>query len=165
MFINYYSAKSDKECISDLGYSYSFSSGRKLRFIRTPYAHSSGSFVTYDEKTKVVFSGDLFGGYDTDWNLYSLLFDKCTDCEPQRICPENEKHCQMVGMTDFHKRIMTSTKALKYALKQIEGLEVSLIAPQHGSIFNTPFSCEVAKKHLDKLTGVGIDGVLEEEGA
>src|SRR5690606_9929436 len=32
-----------------------------LRFILTPHAHSPGSFVTYDEKSKVLFSSDLFG--------------------------------------------------------------------------------------------------------
>ena len=164
IFINYYSVKSSKECIEDLGFSYSFSSGRKLVFIRTPYSHSSGSFVTYDTKTKVLFSSDLFGSYDTNWELYSSVFEKCAYCTPQNPCPGTSKDCQIIGILDFHRRVMTSTKALRFALKQIEGLDISLIAPQHGSIFNTPSACKIVADRLNSFTDVGIDYFLGEEG-
>jgi len=164
IFINYYSAKSAKECVESLGFNYTFSSGRKLLFIRTPYSHSSGSFVTYDAKTKVLFSSDLFGSYDTDWSLYTSIIDKCAGCSPRDVCPETQRECQIVGVWDFHRRIMTSTKALQYALKQIEGLDIAMIAPQHGSIFQTPESCKVIIDRLKTFTGVGIDHFLGEKG-
>ena len=164
IFINYYSAKSPKECIEDIGFSYSFTSGRKLLFIRTPYSHSSGSFVTYDQKSKVLFSSDLFGSYNTDWKLYSPIFEKCAYCVPESRCPDTSKGCQIAGIWDFHRRVMTSTKALRFALKQIEGLDISLIAPQHGSIFNTPLACKIVTDRLKSFTGVGIDHFLEEGG-
>ena len=157
IFINYYSVKSSKECIEDLGFGYYFSSGRKLSFIRTPYSHSSGSFVTYDEKTKVLFSSDLFGGYNADWKSHSGLHDKCARCSPENVCPDTSKPCQIAGVWDFHKRIMTSTKALRYALRQLEGLDISIIAPQHGNIYETPESCKIVTDSLNALTGVGID--------
>jgi flavorubredoxin len=112
----------------------------------------------------VLFSSDIFGSYDTDWNLYSSIFEKCAFCTPESICPETNRECQIVGVMDFHRRIMTSTKALKYALAQIEDLDISMIAPQHGSIFDSSLSCKTVKERLKLLTGVGIDHILTEEG-
>jgi len=117
--------------------------------------------MTYDEKTKVLFSSDLFGSYDTDWSLYSAVIEKCADCTPENICPETKRPCQLVGVWDFHRRIMTSTKALQFALKQVEGLDISMIAPQHGSIFRTPESCKIILARLKTLARVGIDYYLE----
>ena len=162
IFINYYSVKSEKECIEDLGYSYSFRSGRKLLFIRTPYSHSAGSFVTYDTKTKVLFSSDLFGSYDTDWDLFSSIYEKCAVCSPEDVCPDTRKPCHINGILNFHKSVMTSTKALRYALKQIDGLDISIIAPQHGSLLHTEAIQNIAKARLKALDGVGVDQFLEE---
>ena len=160
-FIEYYSAKAKKECIEELGYVYKFASGRELRFIRTPYSHSAGSFVTYDTKTKVLFSSDLFGSYDADWDLYSSLVDNCADCTPTHICSTSGHACQVSGMWRFHRVIMTSTVALRYALRQIEELDISIIAPQHGSLLNTPQTQKIAMHRLKTLEGVGIDKFLE----
>ncbi|MDR0468743.1 MAG: MBL fold metallo-hydrolase [Peptococcaceae bacterium] len=164
IFISYYSAKSAIDCIEDLGYSYTFTSGRKLQFILTPFAHSPGSFVTYDTKTRVLFSSDLYGSYNTDLKVYSSVFEKCSYCTPERLCPETSCQCEILGIWDFHKRVMSSTEALRYALKQIKRLDVSLIAPQHGNIFHTAMSCEIVTERLASLTGVGIDRFLKKEG-
>lgn len=163
IFINYYSTKSKKQCIEDLGFVFEFSSGRRLRFIRTPYSHSPGSFVTIDEKTKVLFSSDLFGSYDTNWELFTNIRESCGECEPERVCPGDGKPCEIVGIRDFHKRVMTSTRALRYALSLIADLDIDIIAPQHGSVFNTPESKKVVIDRLKSLEGVGIDGFFEEK--
>jgi flavorubredoxin len=161
LFINYYSTGLTKQCIKELDYSFEFSSGRRLEFIRTPYSHSPGSFITYDTKTKVLFSSDIFGSYDANWNLYSQINEKCLRCEPEGVCSVTQKPCDVFGIWDFHKRIMTSKKALDYALDRIEQLDISMIAPQHGSIFSTPVSKEVAIKRLRGLKKVGIDHFLD----
>lgn len=161
LFINYYSTKLPKQCIEKLNYSFEFSSGRRLEFIRTPYSHSPGSFVTYDTKTKVLFSSDIFGSYDANWNLYSQIVEKCLHCEPASVCPVTEKPCEIVGIWDFHKRVMTSKKALDYALDRIERLDMSMIAPQHGAILDNPVSQKAAISRLKSLTGVGIDCFLD----
>ena len=59
MFIRHYSAASRLVPLSKLKFEYTFSSGRKIYFTKTPYAHSAGSFVTFDVKTKVLFTSDL----------------------------------------------------------------------------------------------------------
>jgi flavorubredoxin len=165
VFIDYYSDKTEKQCIEEQGFCFTFASGRRFEFIHTPYSHSIGSFVTYDTKTKVLFSSDIFGSYDTDWDLYTQIDESCSNCEPDKICPVTGKLCQIVGMWDFHKRIMTSAKALRYALKKIEGLDISLIAPQHGSILHTPVSQRVAMERLKSLSEIGIDNILGKEQA
>ena len=163
-FIKYYSTKTPRENIEDRGFTYRFSSGRELRFIQIPYSHAPGSFVTYDTKTKVLFSSDLFGSYDADWSLYSSIIEKCGFCVPERSCSETNMACQILGILDFHKRIMTSTKALRYALRQLAGLEYSLIAPQHGSLLHTSMIQEIVIKRLGMLDEVGIDQLPDEAG-
>ena len=164
IFIDYYSVKSPKQCIKDIGFRFEFSSGRRLEFIPTPYSHAPGSFMTYDTKTKTLFSSDIFGGYGSNWSMYSQVFEQCENCSPENTCPVTGKNCQILGIVDFHKRIMPSAKALHYALSQLDGLDISLIAPQHGSILHNPVSQKVVIELLKSLTSVGIDYYLEEKG-
>ena len=159
IFINYYSTYSPKDCIEELGFVYAFKSGRRLEFIRTPYAHSPGSFVTYDTKTKTLFSSDIFGSYDVDWKLYTDITDQCENCNSVNVCPSNGKNCQITSVLNFHKRVMPTSKSLRHALNLIEKLDISLIAPQHGIIFHTPASIRVIIKRLKELENVGIDAI------
>ncbi|MDR2022521.1 MAG: MBL fold metallo-hydrolase [Hungatella sp.] len=163
IFINYYSVSTPKQCIEQLGFHFEFASGRRLEFIRTPYSHSPGSFVTYDVKTKILFSSDIFGSYDHNWSLFTLIGHECRDCTPRKICPITQKVCQIKGIINFHQRNMPSKKALEYALERIEKLDISLIAPQHGSILDTFEAQEIVIKRLRELTKVGIDYFLEDE--
>lgn len=165
IFINYYSAGSPKLCIEQMGYGYTMAGGRRLRFIRTPYAHSPGSFVTYDESTQTLFSSDLFGSYDNHWSLYTQIDADCETCQAPRVCPKTGRPCQMRGILNFHERIMTSKKALDYALDQIEKLDIALIAPQHGSVLHTPQARSAVIRQLRALPNVGIDHFLEGGGA
>ena len=157
IFINYYSSLTPKDDIEALNFEYTFTSGRKLRFIRTPYSHSPGSFVTYDEKTKILFSSDLYGSYDRSWTLYSTIKNECCQCVPQPLCPQTGLVCGVLGIYEFHRIIMTSTKALRYAVNKIQNLDITMIAPQHGSILNTPEAIQSATKLLKSLEFVGID--------
>ena len=162
IFINYYSAQSPKLCIEQMGMAYRFQSGRELRFVRTPYAHSPGSFITFDTKTRVLFSSDIFGSYDRSWSLYTQLTDPCIDCDVQEICPKTGKRCQMKGIIDFHERIMTGKHALHYALDQIEGLDAAIIAPQHGSLLHTKVAQAAAIAQLRRLPYVGFEHFMQE---
>ena len=160
IFINYYSTHSMKQCIEELGYVYQFKSGRKLEFICTPYAHSTGSFVTYDTKTKTLFSSDLFGSYDLDWELYSRILELCGDCDQQSVCAVTGKPCIINNIYDYHKRVIPSTKSLHNAINHIEKLDISMIAPQHGRVYHNPALVRIIIDKLKKLDGVGIDGIV-----
>ena len=86
-----------------------------LEFIATPYCHSPGAFVTYEPRTKTLFSGDIFGGIEESWEFYAEddYFEKAKQ---------------------FHAEYMPSRDIFNYALNKIEALEMEMIAPQHGSI-------------------------------
>ena len=90
-----------------------------LKFVTTPYCHSPGAFVTYDTRTKTLFSGDIFGGISESWDFYAQddYFERARQ---------------------FHAEYMPSRDIFNYALKKIEMLDMELIAPQHGSIIQRP---------------------------
>ena len=162
IFIRYYGTKSPLLCVEKLGLSWSFSSGRKLQFIMTPYAHSPGSFTTYDEKTGTLFSSDLFGSYDEKWDLLFEFEDRCITCRKELeeltdSCEENGEKCCMKGFCDFHRNIMTSGKALRYALEKIQKEKIKIVAPQHGSVLKKQEDIEFLIRKLGILKNVGID--------
>ena len=96
----------------------------ELQFTTTPYCHSPGAFVSYEPKTKTLFSGDIFGGIEESWEFYaqSDYFDKAKQ---------------------FHAEYMPSKDIFNYALSKIEQLDLERIAPQHGSI--------ILKQHIKPL--------------
>lgn len=91
-------------------------SDRKLEFIFTPYAHFPGAFVTFDHKTKVLLSSDLFGGITDEFSLFA----------------KDESYFE--SMKPFHQHYMPSNDILQYAMSEIEKYPVDMILPQHGSI-------------------------------
>ena len=98
--------------------------GFRLDFLTTPYCHSPGAFVSYEPKTKTLFSGDIFGGLEESWEFYAdeTYFEKAKQ---------------------FHQEYMPSKDIFNYALNKIEKLDINLIAPQHGSI--------IKKQYIDNL--------------
>ena len=168
IFVRYYSSsdlsKSKRVCIDEIGYEYSFSSGRKLKFIETPFAHAPGSFMTYDTKTKTLFSSDIFGSLDENWSLYKHLINECKGCTPKDICEYRGNECTVNGIVKFHQTIMPSSNALKYALDQIKSLGIKLIAPQHGSLIDRKFDREIIIENLESLEEVGFDYHMKRRG-
>ncbi|BAI79736.1 conserved hypothetical protein [Deferribacter desulfuricans SSM1] len=90
--------------------------GRELEFIFTPYCHFPGAFCTYDKKSKVLFSSDLFGGFTDRFKLFA----------------EDINYFDSIAA--FHEPYMPSKEILVHSLKKIEQYDIDLIAPQHGSI-------------------------------
>jgi len=163
MFIRHYSAASRLVSLSKLKFEYAFSSGRKIHFAKTPYAHAAGSFITFDPKTKVLFTSDLFGSYGKNWELYLRLTDACLNCQDYASCAGNQPDCPVVGILHFHKKIMTSTRALRYALEIISKIPFEIIAPQHGSIINDKVIIRHVFGLLGSLGNVGIDEIIDKD--
>ena len=106
---------------------------RELQFIFTPYAHFPGAFCTFDPRSGVLFSSDIFGGLTTQPSLIA----------------RDESHFEAIRL--FHEHYMPSRDILGYALSQIERFPVRTIAPQHGSIIPprlVPFMTEKVR-HLE----------------
>ncbi len=162
MFIRHYSVSSRLVPLGDGEYQFAFSSGRTLQFIKTPYSHSAGSFVTFDPKSKIVFTSDLFGSYGSDWELFLELKPECIDCANLADCPKKLPNCPINDILNFHKKIMPSRKALKYAFEKILELPFKKIAPQHGSIIADKREMTYIFKLLTSMDDVGIDGIVED---
>ena len=154
IFIKFYGGKSKRVCIENQNMEHTFKTGRKLKFYRTPYSHSAGSFITFDEKTGTLFTSDLFGFWGRRSEIYGKIDDKCKRCTDEERCLE----CPKKQMKEFHRRIMTSEKALKYAMEVIERIPLKTIAPQHGAVFTDLEDIKYLIKELKNLKGVGIDG-------
>lgn len=113
-------------------------SGRVLKFYPAWFCHFPGAFVTYDHTSKVLFSGDLFGGLSTVWSLFA-----------------NETYVH--AMNAFHENYMPSNQILNLVLSQLDDLAIDIIAPQHGSIINNNVDY-----HIDALRSLqcGVDFLM-----
>ncbi len=160
MFIRHYAISSRLISHDAIGSEFIFSSGRKLQFINTPYSHSAGSFVTFDTKTRVLFTSDLFGSYGAKWDLFLHLNPECRECNDFARCFRGENYCPIPDILRFHQQIMTSEKALQYALRIIGEIPAGMIAPQHGSVLSDPLDIATVSHRLMLLKGVGIDRIL-----
>ena len=163
MFIRHYSASSNLVPLDDVDHQFSFSSGRTLQFVKTPYSHSAGSFVTFDRESKILFSSDLFGSYGTEWQLFLNLRSECLNCMNIGNCPQKLPNCPIHDILDFHRAIMPSHKALKYAFERILEKPFETVAPQHGSIIKNKNHMKFILKQLAALDDVGIDGIVADD--
>ncbi|MDH4182820.1 MAG: MBL fold metallo-hydrolase [Nitrospinota bacterium] len=168
IFIRYYAARSRLRCVETLGFKHQLKSGRTLRFFRTPYCHSAGSFVTLDEKTGILFTSDLFGSYDPPerWKLFTSLPEACHSCTTENSftedfkCSQVKEFCQLVGIFNFHRRVMTSSKALNLAMDVVTTAKPAMLASQHGAVFHKTNDISMVVNRLKSLTDVGIDGAM-----
>ena len=93
---------------------------RTLRFVFTPYLHFPGAFCTFDQKTRVLFSSDLFGGFTEGFQLFA----------------EDEGYFE--ALRPFHEHYMPSRELLQHGLLALQEHPIRMIAPQHGSIIPEP---------------------------
>lgn len=103
--------------------------GRQLDFVFTPYLHFPGSFVTYDRRTGTLFSSDLFGGFTGDEDLFV-----------------SDEDAYFEAMRPFHEHYMPSREILAHGLQRLEGLDLQLIAPQHGKLIPRKYCAGLIKR-------------------
>ncbi len=126
--LKHYGLKIPLECVEERGWKLSLPH-RELKFVFTPYLHFSGAFTTYDTESRILFSSDIFGGFTSGWSLVAR--DK-SYFESMRL---------------FHEHYMPSKEILKHSIRKFEKLDLSCIAPQHGSIIPKP----LVKYMIDRL--------------
>ena len=122
----------------------SFKSGLELQFVTTPYCHSPGAFVTYEPKSKVLFSSDIFGGLEESWEFYA-------------------KDDYFEQAKAFHSAYMPSKDIFNYALRKIEQLDINIIAPQHGSIIERKYVYNLIEDMKNLECGLYIDNKYNDE--
>lgn len=162
MFIRHYAVTSPLLSLEAVEHCFRFRSGRTLRFINTPYSHSPGSFITFDETSGILFTSDLFGSYGKEWDLYLHLDKECRCCVEFSQCIHGRSYCPLADIQRFHRKIMTSDRALRLAMARMSQIPCTMIAPQHGSIITEAEDIRFLQSLLKSMTGVGIDGLREE---
>lgn len=112
--------------------------GYMLRFLPVPFCPSRGACMLYDEQSRILFSGGLFGGV----TFTSALF----------ATPDHWE-----GIRMWHQMYIPTQQALQQAIKIVRALKPppNMIAPQHGAILQEDLIPTV----LDKLSAlpVGVD--------
>ncbi len=162
VFIAFYIHRDKRRMLDSIdarNFRFSFNQ-RTLEFIRTPYSHSPGSFVTYDPKTKTLFSSDLFGSHATQWDLFLSFEEHCFSCADYESCPRGRSECPIREILSFHQEIIPCTKALRHALSKIGPLGFERIAPQHGSVLENRKTADFLMEKLKALENVGIDALI-----
>lgn len=95
----------------------------QLEFIQTPMVHWPESMVTYDHHSKILFSSDFFGGYKTVDD--QPLADKNSNLD-EFIDEAREYFATVLG---------AHTRPAKRVFKQLDKLEIDMIAPAHGLVW------------------------------
>lgn len=152
VLIKHYNSKSSFVSTEELGYKYIFKSGRELHFIKTPYSQSVGSFMTFDTKSKVLFSSELMSSYGGHNTLFLEINKNCKD--------EDSEDCPLKSIIKYHRNIFSSERALKSAVEKAANVDFGLIAPQRGMIVTNVKDAVRLFVLLADLKGVGIDAVL-----
>lgn len=92
-----------------------------LQFVPAHFLHSPGNFSVYDSRSKILFSGDIGAAVvNSPESDYKHVVDFDT---------------HIAAMQGFHKRYMGSNKLCRAWVGHVEKIDVHIIAPQHGFIF------------------------------
>ncbi len=120
--------------------------GHQIHFISSPYCHFRGAVMLYDIESRVLMSGDLFGGVNT-----TIKEDIYADKESWE------------GISMFHEIYMPSSKSIKRTIDKISFLlpPPVLIAPQHGDLIQEELIPFVFKKLGELKVGVDLLESLE----
>lgn len=121
--------------------------GHKVLPVPSPFCHFRGATMLYDPETRVLFTGDLFGG----------------------LTPEGEtglwaEDADWKGVRAFHQLYMPTNVALRRAVAAIRALDPAptMIAPQHGRLLRGDVMEEFLRR-MEQLP-VGLD-ILDEQDA
>jgi len=112
--------------------------GVELKVIPAHFLHSAGNFQLYDPISKILYTGDLGASLGNDYDTVE----------------DFDAHIQY--MEAFHKRYMPSAKALKMWTRMARGLDIEMIAPQHGAQLVGRELCNRFINWLDSLD-CGLD--------
>lgn len=111
--IAHYGLNSELYIVEENDMKLELSGNRFFRFISLPFLHSPGAIATYDEESKSLFSGDLFGAISDNWALF-----KTKD--------------YLEAMAEFHREYVPSREILSRGLEQLKNYSIDRILPQHG---------------------------------
>lgn len=101
----------------------SLPSGTQLKFIAAPFLHFPGAFTSYDAAARVLFTGDVFASLNVGPKLWAEDFVELK-----------------ANMRLFHTEYMASNIAARGFTRQLDGLNIDTLLPQHG--------CLIGREHV-----------------
>lgn len=115
---------------------------KNFKFIFTPWVHWPETFITYLTEDKILFTCDFFGSHTAS---SSLFVDDYSNAE------ENAKRYYAEIMMPFRNIIEKN-------LEKIKDLDIKIIAPSHGYVYNKPeFIIDLYKDWIsDKVKNTAI---------
>jgi glyoxylase-like metal-dependent hydrolase (beta-lactamase superfamily II) len=121
----------------------SLPTGHRLEFVPTPFCHFRGACMLYDLESRVLFTGDLFGGVAASGLLAT---------------PDS-----WAGIRAFHQLYMPSNEALRLAVQRIRRLDPApvALAPQHGGLVTGDLIGDFLRRMEELPVGLDILVPLE----
>lgn len=118
-------------------------SGHRLQFVPSPYCHFRGATMLYDLETRILYTGDLFGGISFTPGLWA-------------------DESSWRGMKAFHQIYMPHRDALRFAVQNIRNLKPKplILAPQHGALIQGKWIDE----YLERIASLPVGVELFEQG-
>ncbi|MDI1444505.1 protein kinase [Polyangium sp. 6x1] len=123
--------------------------GHTMLPVPSPFCHFRGAVMLYDPETRVLFTGDLFGGL--------------TPIEARGLWADES---DWAGIRAFHQTYMPTNRVLTRAMDAIRALDppVEIIAPQHGRLLRGPLLHRYIERLARLPVGLDIlDDVADEE--
>lgn len=130
--------------IESSGKGITLGSGARFSFVPTHFMHSPGAFSLYDERSRILFSGDVGAA------VFPEGQDQLFNDDFSQVLPYAE---------GFHKRYIASNAVARRWCEIVGRIDPSMIAPQHGAIYRGP----AVKGFLAWLSGLrcGLDLIDE----
>jgi flavorubredoxin len=91
--------------------------GARLAFLPAHFLHSPGNFQVWDPTARILYSGDLGASL-------GMEYQEVEDFD-----------AHLKYMEGFHRRYMGSARAMRAWAQMVRGLDIEIIAPQHGALF------------------------------
>lgn len=95
---------------------------KTLEFIFAPWVHWPETLLTYLRENKILFTCDLFGSHLATSELFAT--------EEARVYEATKRY--------YAEIMMPFRTSIRKHLERIKNLEIELIAPSHGPIYNRP---------------------------
>ena len=96
--------------------------GKTLQFLYTPWVHWPETMSTYLQEDRILFSCDFFGGHLATTDLYVT--------DPARAYEAAKRY--------YAEIMMPFRRIIRGNLDKIAPLDIALIAPSHGPIYDDP---------------------------
>jgi flavorubredoxin len=136
---------SDNVKVAKTGDEIDLGKNKKLKFFEIPNVHWPETMVTYEESSKILFSGDAFGAFGV--HKGSIFNDET---------PEETKPYWEEEILRYYANIipMFSRNVLQ-AIDKLSGLKINMVAPSHGLIWRK--SPDVLIKKYTRLANYNQD--------